>query len=65
MIYFSLKNCKIVEASKSSGHKFWIEHPENDAILASCDTKYEAEMMVEGFNNFPEAMKRTMGVEIK
>lgn len=65
MIYFNLKNCKIIEATKSSGSKYWIEHPQNDVILASCDTKYEAEQIVEGFNNFPEAMKRTMGLEIK
>lgn len=46
MIHSNLKNARITDATKSSGHKYWIEHPQNDAILASADTMEEAEEFV-------------------
>lgn len=42
---------------------FYVLHPSNDAILASCDTIHEAREIVEGFNNFGEAMNRTSGTK--
>jgi hypothetical protein len=50
MIFFNLKDCKIVDASKSSGSRYWIEHPQNDAILASCDTEAEAQIIISELN---------------
>ena len=65
MIYFSLTDARIVDAPKSSGAKYYIEHPQNDSIIASCETIEEAETMIEGLNNFPEAFRRTTGHQIK
>jgi len=45
-----IKNPRIVEATKSSGHKYWIEHPQNDAILAAADTLKEAKEIINKIN---------------
>lgn len=65
MIHFYLDNAQIAEATPSSGKKFYVLHPANNAILAATDTREEAELVVEGLNNYPEAMRRTAGVTIK
>lgn len=53
-----IKNPRIVEATAGSGKKFFIEHPQNDAILASCDSESEANEIIETFNTISERMEQ-------
>lgn len=52
-----IENARIVEAPASSGSKFYVECPANDAILASCDTMKEAEQVVGEFNDLAKRCK--------
>jgi len=48
MIRLAIDHVHVREASPGSGGEWWVLHPSNDAILAYCDTKEEAELVSKG-----------------
>ena len=50
MLHIYIKDARIEDATPSSGSKFFVEHPSNDAILASADTREEAEAFIRRIN---------------
>jgi hypothetical protein len=48
MIRLVIDHVDVREASPGSGGEWWVLHPSNDAILAYCDTKEEAELVSKG-----------------
>lgn len=58
MIRLSIKEVKVVDATESSGSRFWIEHPQNDAILASADTQEEVDFIVKSFRELGAVLEQ-------
>lgn len=50
MLHIYIKDARIVDAPASSRSKFYVEHPQNDAIIASADTREEAEAFINRIN---------------
>jgi len=53
-----IRNARIVEATEASGDAFWIEHPQNDAILASAESREQAEQIVQDFNELADKIEK-------
>lgn len=48
MINIAIKDARVVERTDGG---FYVEHPQNDAILAYCDTNDEAKAVVSVLND--------------
>lgn len=57
MIQLAITDAKIRTYSPSGGSRVLVVHPQNDAILAYCDTEAEARMVREIINDMPRLIR--------